>query len=569
MRPVIEAMSKPLEFYQLERSPFEDGVRDAAAVGTRPLRAALERARRFIEAETAVVCVKGQPGIGKTYFGLALPSVLPGTLVARIGQPAQPWSALHASIAKSFELDPHSFSIDALHELRDQERRLVIEIDPVEQLEPDAFTPLLSLLSHAYLPERRLVQAVLIGDFAGLPDVAREGLATLGSASFELEALPDSDVPSYIHKRLDRAGYRGRPLFSRAACDEIRRRADGLPRQINRICSLALVLAAERRKESIDPELIRDACAAAPVEPASAPSPRAVIGRLQLRSRSVEPAPAGAAPAAPVGQAPKGHVRRIEPLPPEPVVQAEAETPLMDAEFLDDDAPVARVEVEPQPAAPPVAPAAGDAASAAEDAAPAAGDAAPIRVQAVPAPRPARTAEPAAAPAAEPAGPPPASRPRRPFPWMHVAASLAASWVLAAGLFWLYEQPRKPEEARTETQAEQPAFEATAQVTEPSPEPEAPPVQPPAPVALPPAPVDEPTPAPAPAVTALVQTPAAVPPAASAPAPATPAASASTPVPRKAPASPPPAPLRVELRSRGREILYPPRPSSAYQMPTQ
>src|SRR5262245_44374229 len=286
-------MSKPLEFYQLERPPFEDGVRDAAAVGTRPLRTALERARRFVEAETAVVCVKGRRGVGKTYFGLALPSVLPaGTLLARIGQPAQPWSALHGAIAKGFDLDPHSFSVDALHELRDTGRRLVIEVDPVEQLAPDAFTPLFSLLSHAYVPAQRLVQAILIGDFAVLPEAIHASLAQLGSATFEIEALPDADIPSYVHKRLDRAGYRGHPLFSRAACEEIRRQSEGVPREINRICSAALEHAAERRAGVVEPDLIRDTCAALPAADASPPTaPRAVLGRLKLETRSVPPRP--------------------------------------------------------------------------------------------------------------------------------------------------------------------------------------------------------------------------------------------------------------------------------------
>ena len=86
-------MSKPLEFYQLDRPPFEDGVRDAAAVGTRPLRAALEHARRFIETETAVVCVKGAPGVGKTYLGCAF-----GQLACRLG-----FRVLYRRVPRLFE----------------------------------------------------------------------------------------------------------------------------------------------------------------------------------------------------------------------------------------------------------------------------------------------------------------------------------------------------------------------------------------------------------------------------------------------------------------------------------
>jgi type II secretory pathway predicted ATPase ExeA len=611
-------MSKSLEFYQLERAPFEDGVRDAAAVGTRPLRAALERARRFIETETAVVCVTGRPGIGKTYFGLALPSVLPAaTLLARIGQPAQSWSALHAAIAKGFDLDPHGFSVDALHDLRDTDRRLVIEIDAVEQLQLDAFTPLLSLLSHAYLPERRLVQAVLIGDFARLPEAAREGLAQLGSATLELEALPDSDVPSYVQKRLDRAGYRGQPLFTRAACEEIRRRAEGLPREINRICSAALDLAAARRAGSIAPELIGEACEALPAVPRPAPAPaqeelappaaagaaapRAVIGRLKLETR-VQPARATPLPAAPAS----GQVRRIEPLPPEPVVQAEPETPLMDAVFVDDEEPSS-----PPPSLPPrpvpipeSAPVRPTSASVEARPVPVAVAVAvetvsdPTFSPAVVAPAAAGPVQPvAAAPAtAAPDGrdaPPAPARRRRAFPWVHVAVSLAASWVVAGGVFWVYtqrERPATPTAALETPRKVEPSIslEATSIAPEPGAEPLAraeiaPPVAPTAPVPAeapvqtagathtpeaPPASSPSP-PAPAPAETTS-PAPAPAPPASRPPVQTAAASPAAAPVPAAGPrkAAPAPAPpLRVELRARGREVLYPPRPASAYVTP--
>jgi general secretion pathway protein A len=72
-----------------------------------------------------------------------------------------------------------------------------------------------------------------------------------------LEAFNLQDTRNYIIHRLGAAGGRD-SIFDESVFQLIHNRSGGIPRKINRICSLSLLVASGRGKKSIDKEMIEE-----------------------------------------------------------------------------------------------------------------------------------------------------------------------------------------------------------------------------------------------------------------------------------------------------------------------
>jgi len=66
-----------------------------------------------------------------------------------------------------------------------------------------------------------------------------------------LQPLADEEVPDYMAHRLQVAG-REESIFDLDAIDLICGYADGIPRKINNICDIALVIGFSRKLKAID-----------------------------------------------------------------------------------------------------------------------------------------------------------------------------------------------------------------------------------------------------------------------------------------------------------------------------
>ncbi|MDO5580081.1 MAG: hypothetical protein Q4G69_03015 [Planctomycetia bacterium] len=71
----------------------------------------------------------------------------------------------------------------------------------------------------------------------------------------ELDPFSESECAAYIAHRLVHAGAKN-PIFSDDAITAIAQHSEGLPRRINRICDLALLVGYAEHLESIDAEII-------------------------------------------------------------------------------------------------------------------------------------------------------------------------------------------------------------------------------------------------------------------------------------------------------------------------
>lgn len=135
-----------------------------------------------------------------------------------------------------------------LLELAAAGRRIVVCLDEAQAM-PDETLEALRLLTNLETEKRKLLQVVLFGQPELEAKLQKPELRQVRQRiawSFRLQPLAQPNVEAYINHRLERAGYKGRPLFTPAAMSAMTTASGGVPRLINVLCHKALMLAYGR-----------------------------------------------------------------------------------------------------------------------------------------------------------------------------------------------------------------------------------------------------------------------------------------------------------------------------------
>src|SRR6266550_4219826 len=139
-------------------------------------------------------------------------------------------------------------------------RRTILIIDEAQTLEPSVLETV-RLLSNFETPSEKLLQIIL----AGQPQLAhRLASAEVAQLSQRISILTTlvplglEDTAKYIEHRLQIAGYRGRPLFTAEAVQLIWESSCGVPREINKLCFNALLLARAVKQMRVDLRILQE-----------------------------------------------------------------------------------------------------------------------------------------------------------------------------------------------------------------------------------------------------------------------------------------------------------------------
>lgn len=361
------------EFFGLTTEPFALRPDPAFLYWSAQHSAASNLLDYAVESLTPIVLITGEIGCGKSTLLQDLTGKLPEDVtVGLISNYSQALGSIYQSIllafGQDFQIEDEAGQVEALHKFIIDEyargRRTMLILDEAQNAGPDALEQLRLLTN---INQARDVLFMLI--LCGQPEL-REQLAgsefrnmrqRIGCA-FHLRTLSAEDTAEYIRHRLTVAGAEAE-IFTPAAIDAVWRLSAGVPRVINTVCNLALVLAFGDGRKVIDAAFMQEVAESASEQglavqdlPAPRPAP-AVPSPLVSAPPVSAPVVVPLHPGRAVGRG-RAAVALAQPVVlPEPDQEAE-ETP--------DAARLAPEPSQPDDAAQPAA-AAGDAADAGDE----------------------------------------------------------------------------------------------------------------------------------------------------------------------------------------------------------
>ncbi|MEZ4278562.1 MAG: hypothetical protein R3F21_02955 [Myxococcota bacterium] len=256
-------MSEPLDFFGLQCAPFADEAPGAVVVGTRPLRKVVARIQATVRDGGTRIGVLGVAGIGKTRLARALRGLFAGSArVATILDPAEDWRTLRAQLAREWQLDGEKLARASLVAAA-RTHRLLLVVDRAESASGALLQHLDALQAIELAAGGAAVTVVLFvrSDHDHDEDAPRpvvlDWLERSHSALISFEPLAPDAVADFVERRLQRAGYRGSPLFTPRAALAIHAETRGVPGAIGHLCERLLVDAAARRLRTIDEPFVR------------------------------------------------------------------------------------------------------------------------------------------------------------------------------------------------------------------------------------------------------------------------------------------------------------------------
>lgn len=257
------------EYWQLESKPFEPVLQSPFYFPSSAQQAALHKLQYAIQSGRQATMLAGPSGCGKTALVQALQTQLDDT-VGRFLQLVFPLMSSRDLLAYLAEeigapaADPPQRTVEeslrrlefALGEQVRSGKQTVLVIEEAHLLEDGGLLETLRLLTNLVSSGGAGFTLLLVGQtplFSALrrhpPFEQRFEMKIL------LKAFEEQQTADYIIHRLNAAGAT-RAVFSTDAMDAVHRLSGGIPRQINRLCDLALMVGFAAGQHTIDAEQI-------------------------------------------------------------------------------------------------------------------------------------------------------------------------------------------------------------------------------------------------------------------------------------------------------------------------
>jgi type II secretory pathway predicted ATPase ExeA len=251
-------------YWQLDAKPFEPTSDARFYYPGESHQAALLKLRYAIENRREAALLAGPAGLGKTLLVSALARMLPATLQPRVHLvfPQMPPHQLVAYVASELTgttvaheegVDRHVRRIQqTLIENAAAKRHAVLFVDEAHLLRDNGGLETLRLLLNLQVNGAPAMTLVLLGHTLLLPTLERlpELDQRLGVKCL-LRRFKLEETMAYISHRLTAAGAK-RPIFDASALEAVHELAHGTPRQINRLCDLALLIGFADERAGIN-----------------------------------------------------------------------------------------------------------------------------------------------------------------------------------------------------------------------------------------------------------------------------------------------------------------------------
>ena len=256
-----------LEYWGLQKFPFENVPDPEFMYYSSEHEEALARLVYAVKRNKGAVLLTGEIGCGKT-------------MISRVFIQQLADSEYDIGLITNPSLEPVDFLKEALYQIglnptqsqakpdllkmlnermienMQKSRTTLLIIDEAQLIDKETFEEI-RLLLNFQLNDRYLLTLILIGQ-PELRDIIRgyKQLDQRIAIRYHLNPLNGDNTNKYIVFRLEKAG-RTNMIFTTAAMEEIYSYSGGIPRKINNICDLALLIGFSMKTEIIDVDVIK------------------------------------------------------------------------------------------------------------------------------------------------------------------------------------------------------------------------------------------------------------------------------------------------------------------------
>ena len=257
-----------LQHWKLNRRPFENTLEPEFFFPSQTHQAAVLKLRYLIENQKGAGVLVGPTGVGKTFVAhrlakeleqlggpwlnfvfpqMSADDLLTDIAIRLAGEPAEMDWPMQSVLPRCTALRMIERSLD---EHSQAGRHPVLIVDDAHLIDDPATMQALELLLNFQQPPHRAFTLILMGDRLLLSRLARlprfdERLAV----RMMLQSLSPEETARFVRFRLEVSGARS-AIFDADALAELAELSDGIPRRINRLADLALLVGyADGRRE--------------------------------------------------------------------------------------------------------------------------------------------------------------------------------------------------------------------------------------------------------------------------------------------------------------------------------
>lgn len=261
-----------LDYWGLKKKPFENTPNPDFFFYSVNHEEALTRLLYGVKERKGAVMITGDIGAGKTLLSRMLVRLLSreekGYNIAVIVNPNLSAEDLLRELIYQFggleSLPPVTGKLDLLHRLEDtifesneKGQHCVLVIDEAHVIKDEAIFEEIRLLLNFQKNDAFLMTIVLLGQ----PELAQrvrqhEPLAQRIAIRYNLSGLSKEEVGRYVDYRLKAAGG-NREIFNVSSIEEIYKASKGIPRIINNICDLSLLMGFSSQAEQVSDAVVK------------------------------------------------------------------------------------------------------------------------------------------------------------------------------------------------------------------------------------------------------------------------------------------------------------------------
>ena len=258
------------EHWKLKEKPFENTPDPRFLYSSHEHLEAATRLTYAVEEHKGAALLTGEYGCGKTVISRLLFQVLPqdkyeiGLVTNPLMSPVELLREICFQLGIKVASDSSKPELlmslnERFYENLNKNKETVIIVDEAQAIKDTETFEELRLLLNFQLNDRFLMTLILIGqpELRTIIDRLKQLKQRL-AMRYHLNPLSRDDTKNYIIHRLKVAGTEAR-IFSDKACGLIWVHSDGVPRLINTICDMCLLLGFTQRLKEINEDIVKKA----------------------------------------------------------------------------------------------------------------------------------------------------------------------------------------------------------------------------------------------------------------------------------------------------------------------